>query len=142
VKRWRVLLCLLPCGSDALCSATCLQKYAELSPWVGTTIGCLTILGRSDTPDDAILDLCLRETSTETSTFQAGIVGGLSSLAACSLDSCKDTHSNFVTDFQKISRCTEACSRLKLPSDNKENPIFSLVLPSGLACTLQCTLFA
>jgi hypothetical protein len=135
VDRSRVLLCLVPCGNDALCSASCLQKHAEVSPWIGTSISCLSILGRSNAIaiDDAIRDSCLQETSDDMTPFQAGIVRGLSSLALGSLETCAETHSQFVKDFWRFPRCTEAC-RLESSSDEPTKIL------SFAVCVLFCTL--
>jgi hypothetical protein len=129
------MVCLLPCGSDdALCSASCLQKHAEeVSPWIGRSISCLSILGRSNTIsiDDAIRDSCLQETSDAMTPLQTGIVRGLSSLALGSLETCAETHYQFVKDFWKFPPCTEAC-RLESSSDEPALPF--------AGCVLFCTL--
>lgn len=69
------------------------------------------------------------------STFQAGIVAGLSSMATCSLDSCREEHNAFVPKFMGLIHCADEC----IPTDTwwnekKEAPLASVY------CILQCFL--
>jgi hypothetical protein len=122
-------LCLFYCGKDAFCQLICLQKYGTLSPFTDASIKCLKVLSSDNllsVSTQAELVSCLDGVSQIriSSGFQTDFLGGLSSLASCSVNSCRRDHNQFTKSVALVNQCTEKCAER---GDD-----------TGIVCYLRC----
>ena len=140
MNRSRALLCLLSCGGGSLCTATCLQKHSDLSPWIGKSLSCAHALALDGSSSLDSREACWQneDTSRELSPFQTGFVGVLASLTKCSVNQCENGYSKFLQASRRVFPCMDTC---RLFGRDDPTPDQSL-LPNGFLCALRCVLLA